>query len=98
MRDWRDGCGVSIGTGQTGGNLDGFFAGKIEENDGFGLFGTLHRAFGAKLSGNFRIFYIVSISGVKKIIHWRKNSILKDFAGKFGTHFFHIFRGGPDTK
>ena len=25
MRDWRDGCGVSIGTGQTGGNLDRIF-------------------------------------------------------------------------
>ena len=28
MRDWRDGCGVSIGTGQTGGNLDGFLCEK----------------------------------------------------------------------
>ena len=26
MRFWRDGCGVSIGTGQTGGNWDRVFA------------------------------------------------------------------------
>ena len=31
MRDWRDGCGVSIGTGQTGGNLDRFFCVKNRE-------------------------------------------------------------------
>ncbi len=45
-----------------------------------------------------RILYIVSRSNLKNIGFSVEKFILKDFAGKFGTRFFHIFRGGADTK
>ena len=49
----------------------------------------------AEISG---FLYIVSDSEVKKIGYQAKKFVLKEFAGKFGTRFFHIFRGCPDTK
>ena len=45
-----------------------------------------------------RILYIVSRSKLRNISLSVEKLILKEFAGKFGTRFFHIFRGGADTK
>ena len=59
------------------------------------MFGTFYGAFGAKLGSNFRIFYIVSDSEVKKIGCQEEKFILKEFAGKFGTQFVSYI---SDTK
>ena len=59
---------------------------------------TLHRPFWAKPSGNCRILYIEFDSELKQIGSQVEKIMLKEFAGKFGTYFFHIFQPYADTK
>ena len=59
------------------------------------LFETFHGAFWTFQSGNGPEFNKEFDFEFKKIGLRSEKIILKEFAGKFGTYFFHIFWGVP---